>query len=140
MKKIAKILSVTLVSQIVAFLNAVYDPFKGTLFVFHEWEPCGQSNSGGRKRRASSGGRYFEFWRASENNFAANNLVFNYRRCSICALRTNSRTHCFWLCPFWRISLLGARHVMALGIRNGVNYGGSYARARSIEMGSMRLE
>jgi hypothetical protein len=31
------VLGATLISQIVGFLNAVFEPFKGTMFVFDEW-------------------------------------------------------------------------------------------------------
>ena len=39
MTGIFRVAAATVVSQIVAFLNAVFEPFKGTIFVFDEWEP-----------------------------------------------------------------------------------------------------
>ena len=38
MKKVAKVVGTTLVSQILSFLNAIFAPFKGTIFVFDTWE------------------------------------------------------------------------------------------------------
>jgi hypothetical protein len=36
---IGKVLAASVVSQVIAFLNAVYQPFEGTIFVFKEWQP-----------------------------------------------------------------------------------------------------
>lgn len=37
--KAGKVVGVTFVSQILSLLNAIFSPFKGTIFVFDEWEP-----------------------------------------------------------------------------------------------------
>jgi hypothetical protein len=34
-----KVFGVAVISQIVAFLNAIYQPFAGTIFVFDDWQP-----------------------------------------------------------------------------------------------------
>jgi hypothetical protein len=39
MKKFGQVVGITLISQILALLNAVFSPFEGTILVFDEWEP-----------------------------------------------------------------------------------------------------
>lgn len=36
---IGKVLAASVVSQVITFLNAVFQPFEGTIFVFKEWQP-----------------------------------------------------------------------------------------------------
>jgi hypothetical protein len=47
MKKadVAKVFGTALISQVVAFLNAAYQPFEGTIFVFREWQPIASKSA-----------------------------------------------------------------------------------------------
>jgi hypothetical protein len=38
MRTFGQVVLTTLISQVIAFLNAVFSPFEGTIFVFDDWE------------------------------------------------------------------------------------------------------
>src|SRR5229473_2423981 len=42
---VGKVFGTALISQIVAFLNAVFQPFQGTIFVFADWEPVASKSA-----------------------------------------------------------------------------------------------
>jgi hypothetical protein len=44
-KDIAKIFGTALISQIIALLNAVFQPFDGTIFVFGAWQPIASKSA-----------------------------------------------------------------------------------------------
>src|SRR5438552_15663531 len=42
---VGKVFGVAVVSQIIAFLNAVFQPFAGTIFVFDPWQPIASKSA-----------------------------------------------------------------------------------------------